>query len=121
MHKIFEDVSVTGIIMPGHLYIIEECSNRGFPADLIDYLYLISEEKHIMRAMDMEFKIICEDEYELVKFLGIRKRNQNCHEFKVLCCSIKEKKKITKSMYLHRIESFEERLIRTNKIFQWAG
>lgn len=118
MNKVFNGVSVAGIIKPGHLYIFDESANRGWPPEPIEYLYCIREEREILSALDMEFSIVLTEDYELRKFLGIRKVNRNCHEFKMLCYEKYSDREIKYSLYLHRIQTFEECLSKTKKLFE---
>jgi len=118
MNKIFKEASVAGIIEPGHLYIFDDCSNRGFSPEPIEYLFSISEDKEILQALDMEFCIVLAEDYEVRDFLGVRKINRNCHEFKVLCYEKKEQREVRLRLYLHRIQSFRECLSKTKRLFR---
>ncbi|MDO6431542.1 hypothetical protein Q4E93_13135 [Flavitalea sp. BT771] len=118
MNKIFDGVSVAGLINPGHLYILDASGNReGFPKS-IAYMYCIREEKEILPALDMEFSIILAEEYELKKFLGIRKISNDCYVFEVLCYEKQLKEKFKRLLYLHRIQSFEEYLAKMKKLYK---
>ena len=117
MNKIFNGVSVVGIIEPGQLYIIADSPDRGTSPEPINYLYCIREEREILEAMDMEFCIVQAETYEAKQFLGFRKVNRNCHEFKVLCIEKDGGKKVQMKFYLHRLLSFEENLLAMRKLF----
>ena len=108
MNKIFNDVSVAGILAPGQLYVLSEAPRDSLYPEPIEELFIIKNETEILIALDRIFGQMFADEYELVEFLGIRKVSDDCHEFKILGCLKKSEKNIMLSRYLNRVRSFEE-------------
>lgn len=117
MHKIFRGVSTKGIVEPGHVYILCDCEDRGWPPEPIEYLYVIKEEREILLALDMELCIVMAESYEAREFLGIRKVNDDCHEFNMLCYEKDSGEEVKYTLYLQRIQSFEESLAQVKDIF----
>lgn len=118
MNKIFNEASVTGIIEPGQLYIFDESANRGWSPGPIEYLFCIKEDKEILMALDMEYSIVLAEYYDLIEFLGIRKINKNCHQFRVLVYDKDSGRKTTSSFYLHRIIPFDECFSKIKRLFR---
>ncbi len=118
MNNVFNEVSVAGIIEPGQLYIFDDGAHRGWSPEPIEYLFCIREDKEILPALDMVYCIILAEDYELIEFLAARKLNKNCHEFKVLLNEKDSGKKVKRSLYLHRIQTFNEYLARTKRLFR---
>jgi hypothetical protein len=119
MNKIFEGVSVAGIIKRGHAYIFDDCVNRGYDAGPIEYLYVIREEEEILPALDMEYFIFMAEFCEITQFIGIRKIDEDCHEFELLGYNkgeLEEEVKFT--FYLHRLKTFEEHLSEVKDLFE---
>jgi hypothetical protein len=119
MNKIFNGVAVTGIINPGSVYIFEECRSREYDCVPLDCLYCIRHEEEILPALDMKLCIIDGDECDLIKFFGIRRLNKNCHEFKVLMYDSDLGKKVSRSFYLQRVQTFGEYLIKMKKLYDY--
>jgi len=118
MNKIFDEVSVAGIVSPGDIYIFCDDQERGSAPGPLEYLYIIRNEKEILRALDMELCIVMAEYFEPIKFLGVRKVNASCHEFNMLCYDRKSNEELKYTLYLQRIQSFEESLIQVKKIFR---
>ena len=108
MNKIFNDVSVAGILVPGQVYILSESQSSLAPLESIEELFVIKREAEILISLDMMYGQMFAEDYELVEFLGIRKINDDCHEFRILCWDRKFKKNVERSQYVNRIRSFEE-------------
>lgn len=117
MNKIFDGVSVAGIIKPGNIYIFCDNQDRGADPEPIEYLYVIKDDKEILQALDMELCIVMARHFEPIKFLRTRKVNKDCHEFSVLCYEKDSKEEVKYTLYLHRIQSFEEALTQVENIF----
>lgn len=120
MNKIFNEASVVGIIEPGQLYIFDQRAHRGWSPGPIEYLFCIKEDKEILMALDMEYSIVLAEYYDLIKFLGIRKINKNCHQCKVLVYDKGSGRKTISSFYLHRIMPFDESFKKIKRLFRQA-
>ena len=118
MNKALIGVSITGIIEPGQLYILGENRDRGWNPQPIDCLFCIREDKEILEALDMDYSIILAEKCELKKYLGFKKINRNCYEFKLLVYEKDEGEEVRHSVYLHRILTFSEFLANTRKLFR---
>src|SRR5690348_5003298 len=53
MNKVFDGASVAGIVNPGDIYIFCDDQERGSAPGPLEYLYIIRDEKEILRALDM--------------------------------------------------------------------
>jgi hypothetical protein len=101
---------VSGIIQPGHIYILCSESERGGYPEPIEFMYTIRAEHEILPAIDMEMNIVLASMYDLRKFCGVGKISDNCHQFKMVCYDKEGDRTTLYSLYLHRIMSFEEGL-----------
>ncbi len=106
-----------GIIKPGEVFILSE-EDVGWP-DLraIEELYWIRGAEEIVGALEMEIGICLAEDYEFRKFNGVRKVNESCYELDLICYDREEEKEEPYPWYLHRIDSFGERLVKTKEIF----
>jgi len=108
MNKIFNDVSVAGILVPGQVYVLSESQPDWIPTGPIEELFVIKSEAEILIALDMIYGQMFAEDYDLVEFSGIRKINDDCHEFRILCYDRKFEENVEFSQYVNRIRSFEE-------------
>ena len=104
------DISVVGLIVPGEIYLLSGGHERVWNYGALDHMYILKEEKELLPALEMEFFIVLAGAFELVRFLGVCKIDENCYEFKFEYTWKRFKKKDISSMYLRRIPSFSERL-----------
>jgi len=107
MNKVFNNVSIEGIVEPGQLYIFDGCRDRGYSPEPIECLFCVKEDKEILLALDMEYSIVLAETCQLMEFLGFRKVNRNCHEFKLLVYEKDTGENIKRTLYLHRILPFK--------------
>ena len=117
MKKLFEGVSLKGIVKPGEAYIFNEHQSTGYEPEPIDILYLIRSEDDLIQALEMELIIVLSDLYEIRKFLGFQKVTEDCYRFKALCYQKEDRKQVEYRIYLHRIKSFNERLARVKELW----
>src|SRR5579872_4297955 len=106
MHKAFENVSITGTIRPGDTYVLAE--DRLRPFDEIDDLYAIRTDEEILLALDMDINLVCGEDYETRKFLGIIKISEDGYIIRVRCYEKLTKRLIVFAYCLHRVRSFQE-------------
>jgi len=118
MNKVFNKVSIEGIVEPGQLYIFDGCRDRGSYLEPIEYLFCVKENNEILLALDMEYSIVLAETCELIEFIGFRKVNRNCHEFKFLGYEKDTGKKAKRTLYLHRILPFNEYLTKMKRLFR---
>jgi len=115
MHKLFQGLSVSGIVRPGHIYLFCDNLERGWHPEAVDFLYTIRSDDEVLPALDMELKILS-DIYELKKYFGFTKISDDCYQFSMLCYERELGSKNRFSLYLQRIVSFEEKLRRELEI-----
>ena len=117
MNSLLKDVSVSGIINQGHVYILEEFLSRDCELGPIGYLFILTQEEQILPALDMTMCTILAETYELKQFLGCFKISENCYEFKMFCMDKGDDIEVEYSLYLHRLMTFEEKLAWVKAIF----
>ena len=117
MNKIFEGVSVAGIVIPGNIYLFCDHHDRAGTPEPIEYLYIIKDEVEILRALDMELCIVMAESFDPIKFGGIHKISDDCHAFSMLCYEKDTTEEVKYTLYLHRIQSFEQALRQVENIF----
>jgi hypothetical protein len=117
MSKVLDVANFEGIIVPGDIYILTGCSNPGMDAGPIKDLYTIRSIGQILSAIDMEMEIVLAEMYEYRRFLGVYKKNHQRCEITLLCYDKTLEKEVTYSLFLHRIQTFEENLCEVKRIF----
>ena len=117
MNKLFDCVSIVGIVVPGETYIFSEQASPGWDPGPISFLYVIQKDEEILQALEMEFCTVLADMYEVRKFKGIRKRSGDCYEFRCRCFERELKQEEDCCLYLHRVRTFKERLEEVNTLF----
>jgi hypothetical protein len=110
MHSALKDVTVTGIIKPGDVYIFHTDSENTAQIDQLNYMYVIMRDEQILPALEMETCLVIAEDYELKQFLGIHKISRDCYEFKILAYNKPERQDEERCYYLHGVQSFEEKL-----------
>ena len=106
MNELFKNVNVSGIIKPGENYYMTSNSEP----DMVDHVYLISRDKDILRALEMEMCVVLAGMYTVLRFDRLARISETCYEFCMLCYDVEGRKEEHFSMYLHRAVTFEEEL-----------
>jgi hypothetical protein len=107
-----------GIIKPGDVFILsQEPDGEGEDLRPIEELYWIRSAEEIAGALELEIGIYLAEEYEFRKLNGIRKTGENCYALDLVCYDREEKKENPYSLFLHRIHSFGEMLVKAKELF----
>ena len=117
MNKLFDGVSVVGIVVPGETYIFSENASPGGDPGPISYLYVIRKDEEILQALEMEYCTVLADMYEVKKFLGIRRLKEDCYEFRTRCFEKELEEEQDCCLFLHRVRTFKERLEEVNTLY----
>jgi hypothetical protein len=117
MNKLFDCVSVVGIVVPGEIYIFSEKASPGWDPGPINYLYVIQKDEEVLPALEMEFCTVLAEVYEVKKFLGMRRLTDDCYEFTTRCLEKQLEQVENVCLYLHRVKTFEERLEEVKALF----
>jgi hypothetical protein len=117
MNKLFDGVSVVGIVVPGETYIFSEKASPGWDPGPISFLYLIRKDEEVLTALEMELCTVLAEMYEVKKFLGMRRRTKDCYEFRCRCFEKELEQVENVCLYLHRVKTFEERLEEVKALF----
>lgn len=102
-----DSISLNEIVVPGAKYVFSSERDSSSYADPINLLYVIEKDREILPAIKLEISLV-DEMYEDVKFLGISKISDDCHEFQFECKDIDTKEKAMYLLYLHKIQSFAE-------------
>jgi hypothetical protein len=106
-----------GVIKPGELYILNERGDIQFDPGPIEDLYWVRCDAEIAAAVEMEIGIYMGGVYEFRKFNGVCKVNDNCYKLDLVCYDLHQKEDRRHPLYLHRIDSFGEMLVKAKKLF----
>jgi hypothetical protein len=118
MSKLLDIATFTGIIKPGDIYILTGESRPGADAGPIEYLYTIRSVEEIAPAIEMEMEIVLAEMYEYKQFLGLSKKDCQICEINLLCYDKTLEKEVKFSLYLHKIQTFEENLREIKRTFR---
>jgi hypothetical protein len=117
MSKILDISNFIGIIKPGDIYILIEDESPGADPGPIEYLYTIRSIEEIAPAVQMVMEIVLAEMYEYKQFLGVSKKNCGVYQIKLLCHDRTAEEDVNFSLYLHRIQTFEENLCEVRRNF----
>jgi hypothetical protein len=117
MNKLFDCVSVVGIVVPGEIYIFSEKASPGWDPGPINYLYVIQKDEEVLPALEMEFCTVLAGIYEVKKFLGMRRLTDDCYEFRTRCLEREVQEEEDCCLYLHRLRTFKERFDEVNTLY----
>jgi hypothetical protein len=117
MNKLFDGVSVVGIVVPGEAYIFSEKASPAWDPGPISYLYVIKKDEEILPALEMEFCTVLAEMFEIRKFSGMRRVTDDCYEFRTRCFEREVKEEQDCCLYLHRLRTFKERFEQVNTIY----
>jgi hypothetical protein len=107
-----------GVIQPGDVFILnEEPDGEGEDLRPIEELYWIRSAEEVIGALEMEFGIYLAEDYEFRKFNGIRKTGENCYALDLVCYYREGKKEDPYPLFLHRVQSFGEMLVKAKELF----
>ena len=106
--NVFADLSVAGFLREGETYYLSEWTDNQGP-DPIEYLYVIRTEEELGKAVIMEFTLLASKDWEIRKFVGVRKIKDDSYEFISLMYDIDRDCEFERSIYLYRLMSFEEK------------
>jgi hypothetical protein len=117
MGKAIDMACFTGIIKPGDIFILCEEADPGADAGPIEYMYSIRSIEEIAPAVEMVMEIILAEMYEYKHFLGVRKKDCQIYEILLMCYDKAGEEEINYSLYLHKIQTFEENLRDVKQLF----
>ena len=106
-----------GVIGPGDIFILSEEPDGDCDPGPIEQLYWIRSAEEIMGAIEMVIGIYMAEYYEFRKLNGVRKIAESCYKLDLVCYDRQEKKDEPYPLYLHRIDSFGEMLVKTKELF----
>lgn len=117
MSKTLDAREFRGIIKPGEIFILKEEADPGYDPGPIEYLYTIRNATEIACAIQTDMEIILTEMCEYKEFLGVKEREGRIYEIMMLCYDKAAEKDINYSLYLHRIQTFEENLCEIKRTF----
>lgn len=106
MKSIFPAGTAFEIVAPGEMYVVSDCSDRGYDAGPIEFMYVISSNEQVGPAVELEFSYL--DDYTLKEYLGFEKIADGCFCFKVLFYNPIAEKDVVYERYLHRLQSLDK-------------
>jgi hypothetical protein len=110
MHQVLENISLSGIIAPGDVYILSAEKYQGWDPGPIDEMYILTHDEDLLPAFEMELCIFLADLYEPRKLIKWGEILDGCYEFRFLCYDKTDEKEIGYSLFLHRLPTFSEKL-----------
>jgi hypothetical protein len=118
MKIIIDRAAFEGVIKPGDVFILnEEPDGEGEDCRPIEELYWIRNADEIIGAIEMEFGIYLAEDYEFRKLNGVRKVGESCYKLELVCYDREEEKEEPYTLFLHRINSFGEMLVKAKEMF----
>jgi hypothetical protein len=115
MHPVLAPIPVTGIIQPGHTYVLSTEKQNPWDPFPIDRLYVILRDEDILPAVELEFSSVLAHRYELRHFIRCEEVWDDCYEFRFRCWDKAVNKEVGYSLFLLRLPTFAEKLARARK------
>jgi hypothetical protein len=112
-----DTASFQGVIKPGEIFILSGQGDGWSDLRPLEELYWIRSAEEIAGAIEMEIGIYLAELYEFRKFNGVRKISDSCYELELLCYDRQEVKDELYRLFLHRIDSFGEMLVKAKELF----
>src|ERR1700753_4060584 len=115
MDKIFDEVTIDGIVKPGQIYITSPY-DRGFPPKEASAIYAITSDEEALIALDIDLRYRCGNDDEPICYLGMEVVSEDSYLFKIKC---KEKEGGDESvvyLYLHRLMTVKEEQVNAEKL-----
>ena len=114
-----ETAAFEGVIKSGDVFILnQEPDGEGEDVRPIEELYWIRSAEEIVGALEMEIGIYLAEEYEFRKLNGVRKTGENCYALDLVCYDREGEKDVPYPLYLHRINSLGEMLVKVKELFE---
>lgn len=110
MHPLLANIPVTGLILPGEVYVLCAEKHQGWDPGPIDQQYVITRDEDILPALDMELCLFLADCYELRQFIRCAQILDDCYEFRFRCWDKAANEEIGYSLFLHRLPGLAEKL-----------
>lgn len=116
MNKVFQDVQLSGIVIPGGTYILNKHPKKLLIDD-VESLYVIRSDEEVVAALDMQVNMIDGDKFELVKFMGIKSIGWHTLLIRLLCYDKLYCVNVVVRFFLHRLNTLNEQLSSTKDIY----